>query len=239
MRELRRLDIALAALQEKANPGNRDGMARFGIIAPTALGVRAPDIQAIAKRLGRDHDLAAALWSTGIHEARSLAAFVDDPNLVTPSQMDRWARDFTDWSTCDCLCIHLFDRTPHAWSKPAKWAASRHEFVKRAAFALLAGLAVHDRDAQDRQFLDALPLIEAASIDPRNFVKKGVNWALRQIGKRNLVLNSAAAETARRLADSPDASARWAGKDALREFARPATLRRLAAKATWRSSTES
>jgi 3-methyladenine DNA glycosylase AlkD len=228
------LDVALAALREKADPQYREGLTRFGITATSALGVSMGNVQAVAKRLGRDHDLAAALWATGIYEARLLAAYVDDPKLVTATQMDRWARDFDNWAVCDTLCFALFDRTAHAWSKPAKWAGSRHEFVKRAAFALLASLAGHDKKAADRQFLDALPLIEEAAVDPRNFVKKGVSWALRHIGQRNPRLHVEAVETARRLADSSDAAARWVGKDALREFARPATQRRLATASTKR-----
>jgi 3-methyladenine DNA glycosylase AlkD len=166
------------------------------------------------------HDLAAALWDTGWYEARLLTSFVDEPARVTPEQMDRWCRDFDNWGLCDTLCFHLFDRTPHAWDKVAQWSDERDEFVKRAAFALLASLAGHDKRAADEPFLASLPSIERAAADERNFVKKGVSWALRMTGRRNPALNAAAAEVARRLAVSPDAAARWVGKDALKDFAR-------------------
>jgi len=199
---------------------DRENLARFGITAPKAFGVSMANIQALAKRLGKSHDLAAALWDTGWYEVRLLTSFVDEPARVTPEQMDCWCRDFDNWGICDTLCFHLFDRTPHAWSKVAPWSEERDEFVKRAAFALLASLAGHDKRATDEPFLDSLPLIERAATDERNFVKKGVSWALRMIGRRNAALNAAALEVARRLAASPDAAARWIGKDALKDFAR-------------------
>ena len=149
-----------------------------------------------------------------------LTAFVDDPAKVTAAQMDRWARDFDNWAICDTLCFHLFDKTPHAWRKIDQWAARREEFVKRAAFALLASVALHDKRAPDAPFLRALPLVERASTDDRNFVKKGVSWALRLIGRRNPALNTAALGVARRLAASSDAAARWIGKDAVKELER-------------------
>jgi len=187
-------------------------------------------IQRLAKRMGRDHDLAAALWETGWYEARMLAAYVDDPALVTPAQMDRWARDFDNWGICDTLCFVLFDRTPHAWRKVDQWSRRRDEFVKRAAFALLASLALHDKRAGDEPFLRSLALVERASSDERNFVKKGVSWALRAVGRRDQALNAAAVEVARRLSESPEAAARWVGKDALRELTSPAVRRRLAGR---------
>ena len=157
----------------------------------------------LAKRLGRNHELAAALWDTGWYEARMLTSFVDEPARVTPAQMDRWCRDFDNWAICDTVCFHLFDRTPHAWAKVAQWRDRRDEFVKRAAFALLWSLTVHDKRADDEPFAEGLPLIERAATDERNFVKKAVNMALRAIGKRNPALNAAAVTVARRLADSP------------------------------------
>ena len=188
------------------------------------------DLQKLAKRLGRNHDLAAALWETGWYEARMLAAFVDDPAGVTPAQMDRWCRDFDNWAICDTVCFHLFDRTPHAWAKVAQWSGRPEEFVKRAAVALLWGRTVHDKSGGDEPFVEGLLRVERAAADERHLVKKAVNMALRAIGKRNAALNAAAVATAMRLADSEDAAARWVGKDALRELTRAATKRRPAAR---------
>jgi 3-methyladenine DNA glycosylase AlkD len=157
-----------------------------------------------------------------------LTSFVDEPARVTPTQMDRWCRDFDNWGICDTVCFHLFDRTPHAWRKVAQWSDRRQEFVKRAAFALLWGPTVHDKHAGDAPFVRGLIFVERAATDERHFVKKAVNMALRAIGKRNAALNAAAVAAARRLADSPGAAARWVGKDALRELTSPAVVRRLA-----------
>jgi len=203
---------------------------RFGITASKAFGVSMANLKVLAKRLGRSHELAAALWDTGWYEARMLATLIDEPARVTPAQMERWARDFDNWAICDTACFALFDRTPHAWAKVAQWSRKRDEFVKRTAFALLWSLAVHDRHADNAQFARGLALVERAATDDRNFVKKAVNMALRAIGKRNLALNSAAVAVARRLADAPDATARWVGKDALRELTSPAVIRRLGKK---------
>jgi 3-methyladenine DNA glycosylase AlkD len=211
-----RVKTALAWMERRGSKKNRDGMARYAIRAERVFGVSVGDTRALAKRLGRDHELAAALWATGWYEARMLAAFVDDPDRVTPAQMDRWSRDFENWAICDTVCFHLFDRTPHAWRKVALWAGRREEFVKRAAFALLASLALHDKTAPDVPFLEGLALVEAASGDPRNFVKKSVNWALRAIGRRNTTLRRAAMSVARRLSTSKDAAPRWIGKDAVK-----------------------
>ena len=221
------VDSVLAWLKRHSSKATRDGMARYGLPSDNALGVSVGDIRDLGKLLGRDHDLALALWETGVYEARMLTSFVDQPSRVTPAQMDRWCRHFDSWGICDTLCFHLFDRTPHAWQKVGKWSGRRQEFVKRAAFALLASLSCHDKAAPDKLFRDGLALIERASIDDRNFVKKAVSWALRCIGKRNVVLHSAAVKLAQRLADSPHLAARWTGKDALRDLATPATLRRL------------
>ncbi|MGH9386204.1 MAG: DNA alkylation repair protein [Vicinamibacterales bacterium] len=217
----------LAWLERRGSKRNRDGMARYAIVAPKVFGVSMATLQQLAKRLGRDHELAAALWETGWYEARMLTAFVDDPARVTPAQMDRWARDFDNWAVCDTLCFKLFDRTPHAWKKIEQWSTRREEFVKRAAFALLASVALHDKEAPDAPFVRALRLIERGANDERNFVKKGVNWALRGIGKRNDVLNAKAIAVARRLAESDVSSARWVGKDALRELTSSKQRRRL------------
>jgi 3-methyladenine DNA glycosylase AlkD len=211
---------------------DRENMARFGITASKAFGVSIANIQKLAKNLGRDHELAAALWETGWYEARLLTSFVDEPSQVTPEQMDRWCRDFDNWGICDTVCFHLFDRTPYAWAKVAEWSGADEEFVKRGAFALLASLAGHDKKSGDEPFLKTLPLIERAATDERNFVKKGVSWALRLAGRRSAVLHAATVELARRLAASPHAAARWVGKDALRDLTKPAVLSRLAARKT-------
>ncbi len=221
---------ALAWLKKRGTRANRDGMARYAIVAPQVFGVSVIDIRRLGKTLGLRHDLAEPLWATGWHEARMLVAFVADPARVTPAQMDRWTRDFDNWAICDHLTFHLFDRSPHAWRKVDQWAARDGEFVKRAAFALLAALALHDRDTGDDAFLERLGLVEAAAADPRNFVKKGVSWALRSIGSRNVVLHAAAMALAARLAASPVPSARWVGKDTLRDLQRPLIAARVAKK---------
>ena len=216
-----RVAEALAWLEQHSSERIREEMGpRYGVYTERAFGVSVADIKALGKQLGRDHDLAEALWQTGVYEARMTAAFVDEPARVTPEQMDRWCRDFDNWGICDTLCFHLFDRTPHAWDKVAAWSGDEAEFVKRAAFALLASLALHDKRAPDEPFLRCLPLVEAGAADDRNFVKKGVSWALRAIGKRNPALRAEAAAVAERLAASPDRAPRWVGKDALRDLAR-------------------
>jgi 3-methyladenine DNA glycosylase AlkD len=222
------VESALKWLKQHATKRTRDGLARYGIPSDNALGVSVADIRLLAKRLGRDHELAAALWDTRVYEARMLTSFVDDPARVTSAQMDRWCRDFDSWAICDSLCFHLFDRTPFAWKKARQWSASSREFVKRAGFALMASLVVHDKAAPGPRFLDFLPLIEQGAHDERNFVKKAVNWALRCIGKRDPALNLAASAVAKRLALSKEASCRWVGKDALRELAGPKVRSRLA-----------
>jgi len=213
-----------------ASRATRDGMARYGIPADKACGVSVGALKQYAKRLGRDHALALALWESDLYEARMLATFVGDPALVTPALMERWAKDFDSWALCDTACFALFDRSPHAWSKVSAWARRREEFVKRAAFALLASLSVHDKQAADAPFLRGLQLVERAATDERHFVQKGVNWALRSVGKRNAALHAAALEVAQRLAASADAAPRWVGKDALRELGGPSVARRLARK---------
>ncbi|HEY1139578.1 MAG TPA: DNA alkylation repair protein [Lysobacter sp.] len=212
---------ALEWLRDHSSEALRDGMARYAIPADHALGVSMKDIQALAKQLGRDHDLAASLWDTGVYEARMLAAYVEDPAQVTPAQMDRWCRDFDNWAICDTQCFTLFDQTPHAWRKVVQWSSRREEFQKRAAFALLASLALHGRLEDESLYADGLALIEREAHDDRNFVKKGVNWALRAIGRR-ADWRAQATAVAKRLTASSEASARWIGKDALREFARQA-----------------
>jgi 3-methyladenine DNA glycosylase AlkD len=222
---------AVASLETRGTQKNRDGMVRYALPSERAFGVSMTDIQSLARRLGRNHELAAALWETGWYEARLLAAYIAEPGRVTPAQMDSWCRDFDNWGTCDTMCFVLFDRTPHAWRKVEQWSGRREEFERRAAFALLASLALHDRSAADAQFERGLALIENAATDERNFVKKAVNWALRSVGKRNVALHEAALALARRLAQSPNPAARWVGKDAIRDLNSPAVARRLSARA--------
>jgi len=222
------LESALEWLKDHSSKSARDRMARYAIPSDNALGVSVENIRVLGKRIGRNHELAAELWKTGIYEARMLASFVEDPALVTPAQMDRWCHDFDNWAICDTVCFHLFDRTPHAWEKVAQWSTRRHEFEKRAAFALLWALTVHDKQSDDEHFMDGLRYIERAADDDRNFVRKAVNMALRATGKRNRALNKAAVAVATRLADSTDATARWIGRDALRELTSPMASRRLA-----------
>lgn len=221
---------ALAWLERHASPKVRASMARYAIPAENAWGIAVGDLRKYARQVGRSHALAEGLWQSGWYEARMLAAFVDEPAAVTPAQMDAWAGDFDSWAICDTVCFHLFDRTPHAWKKVGPWARRRDEFVRRAAFALLASLTVHDKQADDDLFLQGLTLVERAAEDERNFVKKSVNWALRSIGKRSPALHAAAVALAERLAASDDPAARWNGKDALRELRSAGVVNRLAAK---------
>jgi 3-methyladenine DNA glycosylase AlkD len=208
----------IVQLKKMANPDNVAGMARFGISSTNTLGVSMPEVRKLARGL-RDHQLALDLWVSGIHEARILAALVDDPHQVTLEQMEQWAADFDSWDVCDQVIMNLFDRTPFAVGKAHAWAAREEEFVKRAGFALMASLAVHDKKAPDQVFLDFLPLIVREAGDGRNFVKKAINWALRQIGKRNPDLQQAAIHTARSIQTGNDnAAARWVAADALREL---------------------
>jgi 3-methyladenine DNA glycosylase AlkD len=213
-----KVDEALRLLKKASAQKDRDNLVRFGINAKNALGVSMKNIQAIAKTLGRSHELAGELWASGCYEARMLTAFVDEVDLVTSAQMDRWCNDFDNWGIADTMCFCLWDRTPHAWAKVAKWSTKRDEFGKRAAFAMLASLAGHDKKSGDEPFLKSLPLVERAASDDRNFVKKGVSWSLRGTGRRSAVLHAAAMEVAKRLAESKDAAPRWVGKDALRDL---------------------
>lgn len=202
-------------------------MARYAISSPRAFGISVGVLRGRAKELGRSHALALGLWKSGWYEARMLAAFVDEPARVTPGQMDEWCNDFDNWAICDSVCFHLFDKTPHAFSKVDEWSTSEREFVKRAAFALLASLSTHEKKAPDSEFSSRLPLIEAAAVDGRNFVKKSVSWALRGVGKRNPALHASARALAERLAASRENASRWVGKDTLKDLASPATRKRL------------
>jgi 3-methyladenine DNA glycosylase AlkD len=208
----------LAHLERIGTAATRDGMARYGIVAKRAFGVPVGAIKAYGKVLGRDHGLAAALWKSGWYEARLLAAFVDEPDRVTAAQMDAWCRDFDNWGVVDTVCFHLFDRTPHAFRKIEQWAKRKPEFEKRAAFALLACVALHDKNSPDAAFLRCLPLIERASTDDRNFVRKGVSWALRMVGRRSKMLHTASLGLAKRFSTSDNRTARWLGNDVLRDL---------------------
>jgi 3-methyladenine DNA glycosylase AlkD len=224
-----RLGAALAALEKASTAGERGNLARYGISTKDrVLGVSMANIQRLAKDLGRDHELALALWERRCYEARLLTAFVAEPERVTKALMDQWCRELDNWAVCDTLCFHLFDRVPHAWSKIRKWSGARGEFVKRASFALMASIAGHDKLAPDVLFLEGLVLIEGAAADDRNFVKKAVSWALRRIGRRNLALNRAAVALAARLAASEEPAARWLGRGALKELASAPVMRALA-----------
>ena len=210
----------IAILKKHSNLKNVAGMARFGINPKNTLGISIPFLRALAKQIGKDHALAQQLWQTKIHEARLLAGFIDDPKLVSVKQMDSWVKDFDSWDICDQVCSNLFDQTPFAHQKAVQWARRREEFVRRAGFVLMAALSVHDKQAPDSRFLKFFPLIEKYSTDERNFVRKAVNWALRQMGKRrNSQLKKPALALAAKLAKSELSSARWIGKDAYRELA--------------------
>ena len=204
-----------------------EGMARFGIKSTSSFGVSVPKLRILAREVGHDHLLALRLWETGLHDARLLATMVDDPRQVTLDQMDKWVRDFDSWDVVDGSCGNLFDKTPFAVAKASEWCKREEEFVKRAGFVMMAELAVHDKEANDKVFLDFLPLIIGGASDKRNFVKKAVNWALRQIGKRNLRLNKAAVSTALKIQKMESGAAKWVASDALRELKSTQVLRKL------------
>jgi 3-methyladenine DNA glycosylase AlkD len=223
------IERLIATLRAHANPANVAGMARYGINSAGTLGVPVYVLRKMAKEVGRDHALAEALWKSAIHEARILATLVDDPALVTARQMDRWARDFDSWDVCDHACHNLFRYSPLAFSRAERWARAWREFVRRAGFSLMAGLAVKDKKASDEQFAAFLPLIAEAANDDRNMVKKSVNWALRQIGKRNRRLHRLAIAAAEEIRKQDSRPARWIAADALRELRNPATISRIKA----------
>lgn len=208
----------LRELKSKANAANVAGMARFGMSTRKRLGVSVEVMRRMARVAGRDHAVALRLWKTGVPEAKIIASMVAEPALLSAAEMEAWVLGFDSWDVCDQVCSNLFCRSPHAWRKIKPWARRDEEYVRRAAFSLIASLSVHDKAAPDAAFLALLPLIERAAFDERNFVKKAVNWALRQIGKRNAVLNTAAMATARRLRESDSRAARWVAADALREL---------------------
>jgi len=214
----------LKRLRAAGSAANVAGMARYGIRPAKAYGVATPVMRSIAKDLSRDTELASALWSTGVLEARIVATMIADPLVIPEVEVERWVRDFDCWSVCDSACIGLLWKTPFAWRKMREWSRRKPEYERRAAFALLAGLAVHDKKATDPRFRVALRLIARAATDDRNYVKKAVNWALRQIGKRNAALREDAIAMAKSLIDTESRSARWIGHDALRELRRKKSL---------------
>jgi 3-methyladenine DNA glycosylase AlkD len=218
----------LEQLGSRPDPQAVAGMARFGIVAKKVYGGwTTPALKKFAREIGRDHALAQKLWASEIHEARALATMIDDPEKVTERQMDRWAKDFDNWAMCDGACINVFRYTRFAHQKCFEWSERPEEFVKRAAFALMAGLAVADKSASDDAFRKFLPLIKRAAVDERNMVKKGVNWALRQIGKRSSPLNRAALTACREIHRLDSRAARWIASDARRELQSPAVQARL------------
>jgi len=207
-------------LRSLSNPRNIEDKARFGIISKNVLGITKPVMRKIAKDLGKNHNMALRLWDSEIYEARVIAALIDEPALVTEEQMNNWVKDFDNWGICDNTCSNLFDKTPFAYKKAKEWSSRQEEFVKRAGFALVAVLAVHDKKTSDKHFIKFFPMIKRASVDDRNFVKKAVNWALRQIGKRNKRLNKEAIKVAKEIQKIDSRSARWIASDALRELER-------------------
>jgi 3-methyladenine DNA glycosylase AlkD len=215
-------------LKSLSDPEAVAGMARFGINPENTYGVSVPNLRKIAKEVGRDHALARELWASGIHEARILASMTDDPKLVTEEQMEVWVRDFDSWDVCDQVCMNLFEKVPLAWQKVSEWSQREEEFVKRTAFTLLACFAWHDKGAADEIFIELMPVIVRGASDERNFVRKSVNWALRNVGKRNPNLNRAAIETAREIQGIDSKAARWIAADALRELTGEAVQKRLA-----------
>ena len=214
-------------LRLTGDPRAVEGMARFGIQSSNSFGVSVPKLRTLARELGHDHHLALKLWETGLHDARLLASMIDDPQQVTISQMEKWVRDFDSWDVVDGCCGNLFDKTPFAVARAKGWCRREEEYEKRAGFGLMAELAVHDKNAKDQVFLDFLPSIINGASDKRNFVKKAVNWSLRQIGKRNLKLNKASVSTALKIQKMESGSAKWVAADALRELKSPQVQKRL------------
>src|SRR5262249_43734867 len=221
----------LQAIDALASGHVLESMRRFGIETANARGVDTPALKAIARKIGHDHQLAQKLWTTGVFEARAIAAMIDEPDKVTRRQAENWARDLNSWAICDACCCYLFRKTPFAGEKAVEWAGRNPEFVKRAGSALMASLAVHDKAAADEMFVELLPIIERESDDDRPFVRKAVNWALRQIGKRNLRLHPLATATAERIKARGTRSARWIAADALWELRNQKVVIRIKAKA--------
>lgn len=221
------MEEVLKKLKARARPGQLKGMARYGMAVERRLGVSIPDLRAIAKESGKDHRLAIELWKTGIPEAKILAAMVDEPERLSESQMEDWVKDINSWDVCDQVCMNIFEKTPLAWKKVLDWSVREEEFVKRAAFALIACLAWHDKDAEDGAFIKLFSVIRRGATDERDMVKKAVNWALRNIGKRNRNLNKAAMKAAKEILRIDSKASRWIASDAIRELGSEAVQRRL------------
>ncbi len=217
----------LEQLEARAKLGNVGGMARYGMSVERRLGVSVPDMRKYAKELGKDHKLALDLWQTGVPEAQIVAAMIGEPEKLTEKQMEDWVKDFDSWDVCDQVCMNLFEKTPLAWKKMLDWSKRKEEFVKRAAFALIACLAWHDKKAEDEKFTDLFPVIAQGATDERNFVKKAVSWALRNIGKRNVKLNRAAIEAAKDIKKIDIRTARWIASSAIKELESETVQRRL------------
>ncbi len=220
----------LKKLKAKAKPEQLEGMARYGIAVEKRLGVAVPDMRNIAKETGKDHQLALELWQTGIAEAMMVASMVDVPEEVTKEQMEEWAQDFNSWDVCDQVCMNLFEKTPQAWEKIQEWSKRDEEFVKRAAFALIACLTWHNKETPDEKFIKLIPVIKEGATDARNFVKKAVSWALRNFGKRNPKLNKVAIKAAKEIQKIDSKSAKWIAADALRDLTSATALKRLKQK---------
>ena len=217
----------ISKLKSMGNPKNVEGMARYGINPKNNLGVSIYKLRPLAKEIGTNHELSLQLWKSGIHDARLLAVFLEDPDKVTEEQMDSWAKDFDSWDVCDQACTSLFDSTQYAWKKVFEWAERDEEFVRRAAFSIIAGLAVHDKEASDEKFEQFSPIISKHAIDERNYVKKAVNWALRNIGKRNIRLNKKMIVLSQKIQKIDSKSARWIASDAIRELTSEKVKQRL------------
>jgi 3-methyladenine DNA glycosylase AlkD len=221
------VDEVLKKLKAKAQPNRLEGMARYGMVAERRLGVSIPEMRKIAKEYGKDHELALELWKTGILEARIMAAMIDEPQKLTEKQMEEWVKDINSWDVCDQVCMNLFEKAPLDWKKILDWSERDEEFVKRTAFALIACIAWHDKEARDEKFIALFPAIKHGATDERNFVKKAVNWALRNIGKRNANLNKAAIKAAKKIHQIDSKAARWVASNAIRELQTEAVQRRL------------
>jgi len=221
------VEEVLKKLRAKAEPENVGGMARYGMIAERRLGVSVPDMRKIAKEVGKDHRLALALWTTGIPEAKIVASMIDEPEKLTEEQMEAWVTGINSWDICDQVCMNLFEKTPLVWKKIRDWAERDEEFVKRTAFSLIACLAWHNKEVEDEKFIELFPVIKQGATDERNFVKKAVNWALRNIGKRNPNLNKAALKAAKEIQQIDCKTTHWVASNAIKELESEAVQRRL------------
>ena len=221
------LEDILVKLKKKARPDQLEGMARYGMAVERRLGVSIPELRLLAKETGRNHELALELWKTGIDEARILAAMIDDSQKLTEDQMEDWVKDINSWDVCDQVCMNLFEKSPLAWKKIRDWSVREEEFVKRTAFSLIACLAWHDKKMEDDKFIALFPVIREGATDERNFVKKAVNWAMRNIGKRNRNLNKVVVDFAKEIQRLDSKAARWIATDAIKELESEAVQRRL------------